>query len=144
MTTVVASKFHGEMAADRLIIHGELSFEHRKIFQIDKFLVGFCGNPHNGIAFTEWFRDNVVNKNKADKPTMDDDFESIVLCPGHIYVYDSSLVRLEVRRKWYAIGSGDQGACVALDLGLDPKDAILAASRWDRNTGRKIDVFSLT
>ena len=60
-----------------------------------------------------------------------------------LWMWDKNLVRLEVRNKFYAIGTGAQYAMGAMEAGATPAEAVKISARYDEHTGLPIETMKL-
>lgn len=138
MTTIACSLTHKAMAADSRIT-GDVIFHAEKVRRVGKSLFGVAGDWEVCIAFFEW-----IETDRKEKPSLPEGaFEAIELHKSGIYQYQRNCIRIPVQDRFYACGSGAQGAMVAMSLGKDPKAAIVAVARFDETTGPPIKSYPL-
>lgn len=136
MTTIAANLQC--MAADSRCSAGSASFKTKKVERRGDALIGACGKASDCAKFFAWFGTG----NSAPELT-DGEFDALVLTPAGLFFYQSDCSAMPLKDKYYAIGSGWQGAMVALDKGDDPKKAVEAAIKRDIFSGGPVDVFYL-
>lgn len=139
MTTIACSLKHKQMACDSRIT-GDVIFHADKVRKVGQSLFGVAGNWETCVTFLEW-----VESGTKEKPTLPDDdtFQAVELSKSGIYLWQRSCIRMPVQERFYACGSGAQGAMVAMSLDLEPKAAIAAVLRFDETTGPPIKSYSL-
>ena len=139
MTTIACSLKHKSMACDSRIT-GDVIYHADKVRKVGQSLFGVAGNWETCVAFLEW-----VESGAKEKPTLPDDdtFQAVELCKAGIYLWQRSCIRMPVQERFYACGSGAQGAMVAMSLDLEPKAAIAAVLRFDESTGPPIKSYNL-
>jgi ATP-dependent protease HslVU (ClpYQ) peptidase subunit len=142
VTTIAASVQHGCMAADSRVSGGSDLVTDRevKIRRINDCLVGTSGMTADGLLFAEWFNDHDL----ANRPSLDDDFQAIVLsCRGLFrYFHDCVPIR-SAAVTYHAIGSGWNWALAAMDFGAAPAEAVRYAIRRDIASGGAVRVRRL-
>lgn len=129
MTTVACSLLTKSMAVDARITGGVISHA-RKIKRVGDSLFGVAGAWEACYQFLEWI------EVRNDRPDLsDEDFEAVELTRSGIFIYHKALLRVPVLDKYFATGSGAQGAMVAMSLGCTPKQAVKAVALFDESTG---------
>lgn len=136
MTTIAANR--KMMAADSKCSAGGQYFLTRKIERVGDALIGCCGSAADCAKFFAWY-----GKNESVPEITQGEFNALVLTPRGLFLYESDCSPMEVKDKYYAIGSGAQGALVAMDKGDDPEAAVAAASKRDLFSGGPVDVLTL-
>lgn len=141
VTTIVASRLHGEMAADSAVTVGPVSFPTKKVFRIGDCLVGTAGLTRVCNAFVEW----LANGGDIPKFSEDDhgEFEALVLSHEGIFYYEADFIPQKIERKYHAIGSGAQSAITSMIHGKTPRRAVEVACDVDPQSGRPVDVMKL-
>ena len=138
MTTIACSMKHKSMAADSRITGG-IMYHGEKVKRVGGSLFGVSGDWEVCIQFFEW-----LDGDRKQKPELGEGaFEAVELNKQGIFQYFRNCVRIPIPDKFYACGSGAQGAMVAMGLGHDPKAAIVAVARYDESTGPPIKVYKL-
>lgn len=127
------------MACDSLVTGG-FTTASRKIRKKNGVIVGYAGDWIAG----EYFADFYLSKREAQPDRdNDDDLELLVLKSTGIYLVDYRFREVKICGKYYAIGSGSQGAMVAMNMGATAPEAIREALKVDDDTGGKIRSLSL-
>jgi hypothetical protein len=138
MTTIACSLKHKSMACDSRIT-GDVIYHAEKVKRVGQSLYGVAGDWEVCVAFFEW-----LDTDRKEKPALPEGaFEAIELTKTGIYQYLRNCIRIPITDRFYACGSGSQGAMVAMSLGHDPKSAISTVLRFDETTGPPIKSYSL-
>lgn len=134
MTTVAFRD--GVLAADSQATDDTVKFGIRKVVRLRKGdVAGGCG-PLPALALAlQWLAAGRVN----DPPPIDDN-EILFTDGGELYIASGGWPGILVKG-FVAVGSGAQGAMVAMHLGLTAEDAVAAVSHVDPGTGGPIDVL---
>ena len=135
MTTIVVRD--SIMACDSMI-SGSFPQSAKKIRRGKDCIIGFAGDWVAGTHFIERYladADPIRDK--------DDDIEFIVLKESGIYYLDVLFREVKIRRDYYAIGSGDQAATVAMNMGADAKEAVRQAIIVDQYSGGRVQSLTL-
>lgn len=103
-----------------------------KIHQIGDSLCGFAGTLSECSKALAWL------KGKSKKEPKFTDVEILQLRKDGIWVYDECAEPYKVDDEFAAIGSGSQGALVAMHLGYAPKKAVETTSKVDPSTGGRV------
>lgn len=127
MTTVIATK--KAIYADSLC-DCSIAFYSDKIFRVGESIYGVAGDLEEALQFIEW------RKTGNNKPEFAEsvDFDAIEVNKTGIYLWQTKLVRMAVKNKTYAIGSGGQYAMGAMDEGATPEKAMKIAEKRDSST----------
>ena len=155
MTTVLVTK-DNEMLSDSQMSSGSfiLSYECKKIENINGYLVGVAGTWSYAVAFKEWFSELEETKEAVEQfpdcditlPEIDDsgdEFYALVLSPdGTLTCFEDNNVSFEVEKP-YGIGSGSEYAICALDAGADGYTAMTVAIKRDTKSGGEIQILKL-
>lgn len=120
MTTIAANL--EMMAADSLVVVGDLSFPSIKLVRFPDAIVGAAGDSDACHAFFEWWP---VRKTQQFRlPTRGLELEALVLTPTGLYRYGAAGKPDVVSDGLCAIGAGASLALASLDtqkkLGADP------------------------
>lgn len=139
MTTIVADK--NSMACDSMAIDSSIKTRVQKVWKIKGWLIGVAGTysdlvqvihdiKKSGETPMEYLRDrNVKVKESA----------FLLLSPsGKVYISEDGGTPLILNEGFGAIGTGTQGAMVALYQGLSAGDAVRAVKKVDPNTGGRV------
>lgn len=142
------------MAADGTTSGGEAACDVHKMFRVRGFLIGFTGpladcrtalriirntprtDPRRALSFMTKPLCEIQNFDASE-------LETLFLCPEGIWVGEGLKEAWKADGPFMAIGSGAQGAMVALHLGLSPREAVRIASRVDPNSGGRVRTLSL-
>jgi ATP-dependent protease HslVU (ClpYQ) peptidase subunit len=135
MTTIACNR--EMMAGDSLGTADSESFTIRKIFRKGSTLIGAAGECSDIPKFVAWFG------SKESIPDLREDFTAIILTAEGIFTCTKDCQMIHVLDPYYAIGSGRQGAMVAMDKGEDPRQAVASACKRDLYSGGRIDVLKL-
>jgi len=127
------------MACDSQISDG-YSICTRKIIKKGNCIVGWAGDWIAGEYFSDYYLGDQEEKPERDSG---DDVELLVLKKSGIYLVDSRFREVRICGKHYAIGSGDQAAMVAMNMGATAAEAIKEAIKVDKWTGGKVRSLSL-
>lgn len=140
MTTIAANR--EGMASDSQATGGGVKTSVQKFWTVRGWLVGAAGlyseiievieelKHHKDLSPAEVFRKvNIKGKNS--------DF--LMLSPsGQLWMSEGGTTPWKVQEGFAAIGSGQQGAMVALHMGATPQDAIKAVRKVDPYTGGRV------
>lgn len=142
MTTIACDG--KSMAGDGLITDNDIitMTDCRKVSVLeDGRVIGFAGNAYGYAAFAKWLEAGA----KGDPPKFcdsDSDITCLVLTPaGQLFTYDKHGYPFEERPP-FAIGSGQQFAIAAMDLGKSPEEAVRYACTRDPFSAGDITVIS--
>jgi len=145
MTTVCANR--EEMAGDTLII-GATKTAGRKIWRIRGWVVGGGGSYSDVLRVLSEMRGrrDMTPKQVLEKVNVGvKDAELLLLSPtGKIYHSEDASDPIEILEPWAAIGTGAQGAIVALRLGLTPRQAVKEMTAVDPSTGGRIQHYKIS
>ena len=142
MTTIAYHKASGQFAGDKMfLVCGDSPVPITKIFKsFQDLLYAASGGIDNANMFYKW-----VEQGRPDdkKPNIigDDGFSGIVIEDGEIYRYEKGLYGQLIPFPFWAIGSGQDFAIGAMEMGADAKKAIEIASKFDIHSGLGIDVL---
>lgn len=116
----------------------------RKTYRIKGWLVGAAGRVDDIEAIVEHVKGSDTIKGgfssvKSSKLKLEEEVEFLVLSPGgKIYVSENGAPLYEVTDSFCAIGSGAQGALVAMNLGCSPSEAVKQVMKVDPMTGGRL------
>lgn len=139
MTTVAYRD--GVMACDSRISGGFLSLIKSKVIVGQGVMVGFCGDP-----MAAWGAAMYLAGHIQDRPSVSgkDDVLFLMYREKKLYLLDGELRELPLDgNKYYAIGSGEQAAMVAMHMGATAAEAVKMAIRVDENSGGPVKEFTL-
>ena len=144
MTTIAANRF--EMAADTMII-GATKTAGRKLWQIRGWVIGGADGYSDVIkviAEMKTRRDMNPKQVLEQVDVKAKDAELLLLSPnGKLYHSEGADDPIEILEPWAAIGTGAQGAVVAMRLGLSPRQAVKEMVSVDCNTGGRIHNYKI-
>jgi ATP-dependent HslUV protease subunit HslV len=135
MTTIIATR---ELMVSDTRCTFPVPFFAAKIYRAGGSLFGGAGDSVPIEKFIAW-------KRGADRPEFgeEDNFTILELDRDGLWMWDKNLVRLEVRNKFYAIGTGAQYAMGAMEAGATPAEAVKISARYDEHTGLPIETMKL-
>lgn len=139
MTTIVYK--NGFLAGDTLISQENNVYGYRrKIFDLEKFVVGFAGEP---LLFNEFLKFLKGDEFERDAFKEVDHFCAIVVEKDtkKITCYDKRLIAIadgDIETDFIAAGTGAQIAKGALLMGATAKQAVECAAKIDYFTGGEI------
>lgn len=141
MTTIVATRTG--MASDSWMTDSVAATRASvpKFWRIKKWLIGGAGTYTSIIMIVD-----ALKKSKEDPDvTLRDlklvakDVDLLLLSPaGKLFMSEDAGCPLPISDGFAAVGSGAQGALVALHLGCSPQEAIAAVRKVDPSTGGRI------
>lgn len=144
MTTIVASKKHRQMAADRKATDtgASMRYSARKLRVIGQSIVGCAGDSSTIAQFLRWLE---AGGKHDEKPRFSKDgtLVALVLNEKGLFIFDTDCEPDEIEQDFYAIGTGAQAGMAAMHLGADPKKAVQIAARVDVMTEGPFDVLTL-
>lgn len=134
MTTIA---WDGKILAGDTKITGNTFFRAgTKVFKIsENTYFGGSGDREDCLSVAEWLKGNI-----KEEPKLDPSFAGILVEDGIAYRIESNL-RKDKLNTYHAVGSGSQGAMVAMYLGCDAIKAIRVMSEIDNYTNGEIDYF---
>jgi 20S proteasome alpha/beta subunit len=143
MTTIAIRS--GVIAADTLISYASITNGQReKIADCGRFAVALAGAARLRRALEKWCRE-FCPVDKVPQVLLDneDSFSALIVdrLNGLVYEFDSGELT-PVHADYTAIGSGALLAIGAMAHGATAEEAVLAASRHDKNTGGPVTSLS--
>lgn len=145
MTTIVADKAVGFMAADRMITSndGEFSMQcETKIQRLkvggDRYLIGLAGLEGPCAIFMDWFENGDWDEPPEPMSELDEDDEFTVLLLSIRYgiqVVDKFMRMEPVDNRYYGTGTGGPAAWAILEAGCGVQKALETAIRLDPYSG---------
>jgi ATP-dependent protease HslVU (ClpYQ) peptidase subunit len=142
MTTICASRLHGEMAADTQVNFGSSTFPSKKIFSTPHGLVGAAGTSIDCAKFVAWVEAG-MNLNDRDELKDEDEFQALLLTHEGLFFFEGDWVACRIERDYHAIGTGGEAALAALMCGKNPRRAVEIAAKIDSGTGGPVTVLTL-
>ena len=144
MTTVAWHRDHG-FAADTLMV-GDFKSYFRKLHRCKNgTLIGFAGDPVDAMRFVDWIEAGMPKDDKPEFAPSDnegDGFYAIVQYKdGKVEWWSEGMRGLTFSEPFYAIGTGAQGAMVAMHLGKTPAQAVRLAMKVDPDTGLGVETL---
>lgn len=140
MTTIAYKK--GVLAADTLWSAESVSDDYGpKIWRQGRILVGAVGCRSTGLKFRDWIRSGL----KGEHPYHGEPVgNGMLVLPDHQLVCWSSRGPWRITRApFYAIGSGEQFALAAMEMGASAEQAVLVAMKFDLHTGGEVNALRL-
>ena len=141
MTTIVADRCG--MASDSLMSDDKAatSASVPKFWRIKGWLIGGAGSFADVIKVIDELKgqktDPAITLREVDVKIKDVDL--LLLSPsGKLYMSEDGSSPLPISDGFAAIGSGAQGALVAMHLGTTPAEAVRAVKKVDPSTGGRI------
>jgi len=146
MTTIAASRSHGEMAADTQVNVGTATFPSKKIFATPYGIVGAAGDAIDCSTFLSWVFAGMKRKSRPSFEKEDDEeynFQALVLSFDGLFFFEKDCCPLRIERDFHAIGTGADAAVAAFLCGKTPKRAVEIAGQVDNSTGGPVTVLKL-
>jgi len=140
MTTIVYKD--GVMVGDRQCTWDKkIPTQLTKVFRVRKgprvYLLGFAGNPSQGLRYVEHFK-----KNKLW--TKLDDFKGadvLVAWEDKLWMVEEENDVTEISLGYWTLGTGGDFALAALKMGATAEEAVQLAISLDINSGQGTDVI---
>lgn len=141
MTTIVANK--DGMASDTQAFDLSARVHVTKFWRIKGWLVGGAGTYDEVLVLVEMLKGSPHDPYECLRTELPGrkvkDVDLLLLSPqGHIYQSENAGIPYKLRDKFGAIGSGAQGALVAMHLGATIQEAIRAVKKVDPFTGGRL------
>ena len=145
MTTICASRTHGEMAADTRanLDYNHTFFSSKKVWKCGDKIAAAAGSALDCCAFVEWVAGGCDKENRPTIDAEDDGFQGLILSHEGLDYYERDCSPLHIDSDFYAIGTGAQAAMAAMICGKTPKRAVEIASKIDNMTGGPFTVIRL-
>lgn len=145
MTTICANRT--EIAADTLVV-GATKTSGRKIWRIGGWGVGGAGGYSEIYKILAEFK---AHPEMTPKEVLENvsisgikDVDMILLSPtGKLFMSENGGDPIPVLDPYVSIGTGAQGATVAMRLGLSPREAVKEMTAVDLCTGGKIHTYKI-
>lgn len=148
MTTIVTDRKLRVMAADKQTTYG--GFKTRSSDKITRLinsagevaLVATAGNAETGVAFDTWFCEKYSGiQSRRPYPRARPGFAALVFYEdGTLFLYQNQGYPVEIKDRFFGIGSGSEYALGALHAGADIRKAVQIASKLDDGSGGGIQV----
>jgi len=130
------------LAADKQTIFGSTIGQTTKIGYKRGHMYGCAGMAATGRALIEWFKSG-ANPKEFPKEARDKDTVLITIKhPRIIRLYEYSPVPIRIENKFWAVGSGDHLALMAMHLGKSAIEAVKLAAIYDVYCGGGVDAMS--
>lgn len=127
---VTTIAWDGRVLAGDTLANGLFRRKVDKIFTIKSGVYfGGCGYVEDCMAVVQW-----LQYQEKDKPKLEDNFAGILIENNKVYRLESKLIKLPIKEKHHAVGSGATQAMVAMFLGQGAVKAIQTASIFDSDT----------
>lgn len=140
MTTIAADKTG--MAADSQAQTSDVKTSVQKIWRIRGWLIGVAGSYNEALEVVEQLKRNTdLNPLEylGEHVTKAKETDFLIVSPSSkVYCSDGGGHPTPLMEGFGAIGTGAQGAMVALHLGLSPADAVRAVKKVDPSTGGRV------
>lgn len=132
------------LAADTQGTMGGLKFSTSKIQKVNGDLLGFTGDLDSGLALVEWYR----KKKTALFPECQKDKDRwapllVITKQKKILRYEREPFPIEIKEKFFSVGSGRDFALTAMYLGNNSKKAVECAIRFEASCGGPIEELKL-
>ena len=138
MTTIAVRD--GVMACDSRMTGGYIAVCKSKVVEGRGCLVGFSGDAIAGYSGAMY-----IAGEAQDRPTTSkDDVWFLILRGDGMFLADHEFRELPLSgNKYFAIGSGEQAAMVAMHMGATAAEAVKMAIKVDENSGGTVREFTL-
>ena len=144
MTTIVASKKHRTMVADRKVTDTAASMRYhtKKLRAIGSSIVGCAGDSSAISKFVRWLE---AGAPQDGRPKFDRDatLAALLMNEKGLFIFDTECEPDEIEQDFYAVGSGGAAAMAAMFMGASPKKAAEIAAKVDVNTEGPFDILKL-
>lgn len=133
------------IAADSKCTWGDtdVGFSCMKLFKVGESIYGTRGDNHSNL-FVEWAKAGFKRGRKPSIVGKDPDFTILELSPSGISIWDEFFVRIELKDKNFAVGSGAKIALYCMrHHNMSPEDAVKEAAKVDEYTKLPVDVWRL-
>lgn len=129
------------LAADSQATAGVLRCRARKIVKSASGFVAAGAGDLNGILpWLRWVQQGL--KPEQQPETLHGKSTIIIVDPrGRAHTFEGSAVRVPLRNKFWAFGSGAELALGAMAMGADARTAVKIASQFDVYTGGRVIVL---
>ncbi len=138
MTTIACNRVC--MAAERHFSLDGTFFYAPKLWRSKGAIYSSCGNQPDWLLFKRWL---MKRRRGAFPPVDKDTFSVLKLDKKGIWFIDESGEGTLMDNDYFALGSGQLGALVALGLGCDPAQAVTETIRHSEGSGGPVDVMTL-
>jgi hypothetical protein len=133
-----------ELAADKMCTQSGLTRTVTKIYRINDFLVGSCGDLDEVNRFFQWVKDGEKSKDfplAKDCPEWSDGL--IIRRDGTMHTYARSYLPVHIEDKLFAMGSGSDFAVAAMACGKNSREAVEIACKFNAHCGNGVDTLKL-
>jgi hypothetical protein len=139
MTTVTADST--TMASDSRAATTDVKTSVRKIWRVKGWLIGVAGDYSTAIDLISQLSESGESPFEylRSREVKAKGVHLLLLSPsGKVYESDEGSTPCPLLEGFGAIGTGSQGAMVALHMGLSAADAVRAVKKVDPNTGGRV------
>jgi ATP-dependent protease HslVU (ClpYQ) peptidase subunit len=150
LTTIVIDRKNRLIASDRQMTYGGFkTLSSPKIRRLvtasDECLVASAGSSEAGTAFDIWFKEKFEGVNSKRPYPRERNFAAVVLYKsGELFLYEQRGYPIEIKGRYFAIGSGSEYALGAVHAGVDLRKAVQISAKLDNGTGFGIQVEGFT
>lgn len=146
MTTILWSKAHNEVAADRQL--GSIKLDGGKLFHVPGGILTGAGYYDEILEVVDWFQNGCKKETIPQLPDRDSGKESDFLYvdteTGDAYFLTYPFLRrVKIKEQFFALGTGGQFAVGALAAGATPAEAMRIAHKYDVFTGSTFDIIQV-
>jgi len=129
------------MAGDSKVTDSGLVYQTDKIFLIDGYIVGVCGETDYTNRFLDWF----TSGRPEGAPSLGKkSFAALALSPEGLFLFSDCCRPDPLHNEYYAIGAGAMAAMAAMALGHSPEIAVEIACKVNNDSGPPVKVLALT
>ena len=151
MTTIVYDPFNGIVASDSQESDCGRKIACKKLYKVNKHIIGTAGGSYAGLLFVEWFSEYAGEPDWKERPDLinldvEEDFECLIVRPGGTcYTVNRLFVPYEREiNDFIGLGSGSGVALGALNAGADARKAIRIACKIDEYSSGKVQTMKIS
>lgn len=137
MTTIVADTYAGVMASDSQWTDGTEVGERKKIYRLNRGLIGLAGDL---TAVEEWL---TAYRRKDEQIRVAGKLVVLRLDSLGIHVWTPADDWVRMHEKRYAVGTGGMAARAAMMHGASAAEAVRTACQLDAGSGGRVRVYRL-
>jgi len=128
----------GVLASDSQMTNGNIAGKTKKLFKVKNVAFGFAGDLVDGLKLIEFLRSG-----DEQPPTLSEDFEALAMDirTGKCTYYEKQLVPVIIMDRFEAIGTGNELALGAMEMGASAVEAVRVAIKRDINSGGRVAVI---
>jgi len=146
LTTILWSKAHNEVAADRQL--GSIKLDGGKLFHVPGGILTGAGYYDEILEVVDWFQvlavDVADGKEVQTGSGKESDFLYVDMETGDAYFLTYPFLRrVKIKEQFFALGTGGQFAVGALAAGATPAEAMRIAHKYDVFTGSTFDIIQV-